>query len=389
MCVLVGATLVTRPLQPLAVLIILVAAGATSIAKRKGLMNQNVRNTLEQVMREGQVPGIVLAVARDEGPPTILAVGEDARGRPLERDTLFPVASITKLATALAVLRLADQGALTLDDQLSEHLPEAAAAQHGVTIRTLLCHTSGLPIDVDSKLVAYAPGLDWPKLSAACLETRLEAPPGTRVQYDNVGYGLLAAVVEWRTSQGFADALGELVLRPLGVEGYLGAEPPREAAALADVRGAHRGGEIEPFNSEFWRSLALPWAGLLTTAEGALALVRAFQGYPADFLQSKTRAEAISDQTGGLAGGFVKPLYWSPCPWGLGPDLRGHKAPHWAPAEAGPDSFGHSGASGCLAWAAPAFGVAWAMLGARTADSGWLLRRAPAIGAAIIGELSV
>ncbi|HEU5099655.1 MAG TPA: serine hydrolase domain-containing protein [Roseiflexaceae bacterium] len=349
-------------------------------------IGQNVRSTVEQVMRDGQVPGMVLAIARGDRPAVVLVVGEDARGRPLGRDTLFPVASVTKLATALAVLRLADQGGLTLDDQLSEHLPEAVAAQHGVTIRTLLSHTSGLPVDVAPSLAAYAPGLDWPKLCAACLETPLEEPAGTRVQYDNVGYGLLAAVVEWRTNQGFTDALRELVLDPLGVEGYLGDEPPREAATLADVRGAHRGGELEPFNSAFWRSLALPWAGLLTTAEGALALVRAFQGYPAGFLQPSTQAEAIRDQTGGLAGGLARPLYWTPCPWGLGPDILGHKTPHWAPAEAGPDSFGHSGASGCLAWATPADGVAWAMLGARTADSGWLLRRAPAIGAAIVTE---
>jgi CubicO group peptidase (beta-lactamase class C family) len=351
------------------------------------LINEKVCHVVEEVQRGAQVPGIVLAVARDTRPAEVLAIGDDAQGHPLARDTLFPVASITKLATALAVLRLADQGALTLDDQLSEHLPEAVAAQHGVTIRALLCHTAGLPIDVANALAPYAPGLDWPKVCAACLETPLETLPGTRVQYDNVGYGLLAAVVEWRTHQGFADALRELVLDPLGIEGYLGAELPRAAAALADVRGRQRDGELAPFNSAFWRSLALPWAGLLTTAEGALALARAFAGHPADFLRPETRAEATRNQTGNLAGGFVKPLYWSPCPWGLGPDLRGDKAPHWVPAEAGPDSFGHSGASGCLAWAAPAASVAWALLGARTADSGWLLRRAPAIGAAIVATV--
>src|SRR5215213_9485630 len=350
------------------------------------LIGQNVRRAVEEVLQVGQVPGMVLAVAHGTQPADLLAIGDDAQGHPLARDSLFPVASITKLATALAVLRLFEEGALTLDDQLSEHLPEALAAQHGVTIRALLCHTGGLPIDVAGSLASYAPGLDWPKLCAACLETPLETPPGTRVQYDNVGYGLLAAVVEWRTNQSFADALRDLVLGPLGIEGYLGAEPPRAVAALADVRGRQRGGELEPFNSTFWQSLALPWAGLLTTAEGALALVRAFQGYPAAFLRPATRAEAIRNQTGDLAGGFVKPLFWSPCPWGLGPDLLGNKTPHWAPAEAGPDSFGHSGASGCLAWAAPSAGVAWAILGARTADSGWLLRRAPAIGAAILAE---
>jgi beta-lactamase class C len=314
-----------------------------------------------------------------------LVAGADALGQPIERDSLFPVASITKLATALAVLRLADTGALTIDDQLSEHLPDALAAQYGVTIRTLLCHISGLPGDVSPQSAPYAPGLDWPQLRVACAETHLEAPPGTRVQYSNVGYGLLAAVVEQRTGQAFADALRTLVLGPLGVVGYLGDEPPRPPVALADVRGGQRGTDLETFNSRFWRSLALPWAGLLTTAAGALGLVRAFQGYPADFLRPETRADATRNQTGDLAGGFIAPMLWTPCPWGLGAELRGAKLPHWAPIEAGAESFGHSGASGCVAWASPSADCAWAILGARTADSGWLLRRAPAIGAAIVG----
>ncbi|MEO7910052.1 MAG: serine hydrolase domain-containing protein [Roseiflexaceae bacterium] len=348
------------------------------------LISQNVRRVVEEAMQVGRIPGMIVAVARGQTSVEYLAIGDDALGRPLAHDTLFPVASITKLATALVVLRLAEDGALTLDDQLSEHLPDALAAQNGVTIRRLLSHSAGLPIDVSSQAAPYSPGLDWPQLRAACLETALEAPPGTRVQYDNVGYGLLAAVAERRTKRGFADALRDLVLNPLGIEGYLGSDPAREVATLADVRGSQRGGELEPFNSAFWRALALPWAGLVTTAAGALALVRAFQGYPADFLRPDMRAEATCNQTGDLAGGFVKPLYWSPCPWGLGPDLRGAKMPHWVPLEAGAESFGHSGASGCVAWAAPTAGIAWAILGTRTADSGWLLRRAPAIGAAIL-----
>jgi beta-lactamase class C len=343
----------------------------------------NIRRALDEILQSARVPGAVLALAYAEQPAVWLAVGSDAQGRPLGRDSLFPVASVTKLATSLAVLRLLEDRALGLDDELSDHLPGALAAQHGVTIRALLCHTGGLPLDVADAAAPYAPGLDWPRLRAACMETPLELPPGTRVQYSNVGYGLLAAVVEQHIDKPFAEALRELVLDPLGVEGYLGAEPPRPPAAIADVRGSHRGGELEPFNSPFWRSLALPWAGLLTTAEGALRLARAFQGQPA-LLRPETCAEATRSQTGDLAGGFVAPMIWSPCPWGLGPELRGAKTPHWAPAQAGVDSFGHSGASGCLAWVAPAGKVAWAILGARTADNGWLLRRAPAIGAAIL-----
>lgn len=337
---------------------------------------------LEQATQGGRVPGLVVAAARGQAPAAHSVVGHDARGLPLADDSLFPVASVTKMATALAVLRLCDQGLLALDDSLEQHLPEALAARPGVTIRALLCHTAGMPSDLSPRHAAYAEGLDWPTLAAACLLTPPELAAGRRVHYSNVGYGLLALAAERRAGADFAHVLGELVLGPLGVEGYLGAEPPRAPAALANVRGSHAGGAIEPFNSRFWRSLALPWAGLVTTAAGALAIVRAFR--QPGFLSPALAAAATSDQTGGLSGGFIEPLYWEPCPWGLGPELRGAKQPHWVAALAGADSFGHSGASGCLAWYVPAADTAFAILGARTADSGWLLRRAPAICEAIL-----
>lgn len=348
------------------------------------MISESVRAAVDEAMRAGQVPGIVVAVARGEGPAEYLAAGADAAGRPLKRDSLFPVASVTKMATALAVLRLIDQGALGLDDRLGDHLPQAVAAQPDVTLRKLLCHRSGLPLDIAPESAPYARGLEWPALANACMLTPLEAPPDTRVQYSNVGYGLLARVVEQHTGQDFRAALRDLVLLPLGAEGYLGEEPPRAPAIVADVRGRHRGGELEPFNSAFYRGLGLPWAGMVTTAEGALAIVRAFAGRPADFLSARLRAEARRGNTGDLAGGFVAPLIWPRCPWGLGPEVRGDKAPHWVPAAAGAESFGHSGQSGALAWHAPAHDVAWAILGARTADNGWLLRRSGAVSAAIL-----
>lgn len=349
---------------------------------------QPIEMTLAPVMRElvesGRVPGLVLAVQRAENPVERIVVGFDAAGAPLAEDTLFIVASITKMATALAVLRLVDQGQLALDDALVDHLPAALAAQPEVTARTLLCHTSGLPVDVASEDAPYERGLNWAQLGEACLLTPLEAAPWTRVQYSNVGYGLLALMVEERTGMAFAHALHELVLQPLNIEGYLGVEPPRPVAILADVRGDRaRDPELAPFNSPFYRSLGLPWAGLVTTVDGALRIVRAFAGVPGDFLQETTRQEAVRSQTHELAGGFVPPLRWDPCPWGLGPEVRGRKEPHWTPPSASPNSFGHSGASGCVAWHDPEQALSWALIGTRTADNGWLLRR----GSEIAGQI--
>lgn len=342
-----------------------------------------VQPIVEEIMVTQKVPGLVIAAASGNHPPEYLVIGTDAAGQPLAADTLSPVASITKLATALAVLRLAASGALALDDPLARYVPDAAAAVEGVTLRCLLCHTGGLPHDLAEGAVIYGAGLNWPTLARACRATPLAAPPRARVTYSNVGYSLLAVVVEQLTGQPFAAALADLVLTPLEIEGYLGSEPPRPPAKLTGALGEHAGTELEPYNSAFWRSLALPYGGLVTTAGGALSLVRAFAGTPVGFLPPTLLAEAITDQTGGgLEGGLFEPLLWPRCPWGLGVELRGDKTPHWAPVEASPVSFGHSGASGCFAWTDPVTGVAWAILGTRTLGGWW--RQWPAIGAAIL-----
>src|SRR5437899_12981322 len=105
----------------------------------------DLRPSLDEVLRAEGLPGLALAVARGAAPVQTLCLGRDAAGHALTPDSLFPVASVTKLATALAVLRLVETGRLALDDPLATHLPEAAAARPGVTRRALLSHTAGRP----------------------------------------------------------------------------------------------------------------------------------------------------------------------------------------------------------------------------------------------------
>jgi beta-lactamase class C len=299
-------------------------------------------------------------------------------------EDLFPVASITKLVLALAVLRLVEQGALALDAPLASYLPTARAAVPGVAIRNLLSHSSGLPMEVPPALAPYSAEQSWATLARAAMATPLEAPPNTRVQYGSPDYMLLAILVEQVTGWTYKAAYRQLVFEPLGIEACLGTEPPRPPAVIGDVRDRLEGTDLEWFNSAFWRRLAWPYGGLITNAAGALALVRAFRPGPTALLRPETAAEATANQTVGLGGGQYAPLLWADCPWGLGPELRGVKRPHWAPLEASPGSFGHAGASGSLAWFDPEADLAWAILGSRTALGGWLIRQGPLIGSALL-----
>ena len=84
----------------------------------------NVQPVIDSILNNFGVPGMIVAVKRDDRPTEYLAAGTDAREHPLNADTLIPVASVTKLATALAALRLADADKLKLDDPLALCLPE-------------------------------------------------------------------------------------------------------------------------------------------------------------------------------------------------------------------------------------------------------------------------
>ncbi len=332
--------------------------------------------TTEQA--RGTLPGVVIASQYGFAEPRIQAWGVDGASHALTPSSVFPVASITKLALALAVHRLIDRGAMLVDARIGTYIHDIHPESADRTITEILAHTSGFGFDLPNKEGRYAHGLTWPALARECLDTPPEAPSGMRVQYSNLGYGILGVLIERITHMSCADALNDLVIRPLGIRAWLGDNPAVHCAVIGDVRGRHRGTDLETYNSTFWRSLALPWGGLCTDAFGALSLVLALSDQ-SDFLAPARRSSATSDHTMHLPGGFMKPLMWPTSPWGLGPELRGSKHPHWIATSFPARSFGHSGASGMLAWYDPDAMFGFALLGARAADGGWLLRHGPEI----------
>jgi beta-lactamase class C len=348
------------------------------------LITLQVETLARETIEKFEMPGIAVLAAQGGANVEALSIGADAAGAPVGKESLFIVASLTKLATALCVLRLADAGAFALDDALETYVPDAAGARDGVTLRALLCHTAGLPQDLPNGEELYGRPLAWQEIARECLRVELERAPRSRVVYGNVGYGLLAIAVERVTRENFAVVLQKWVLKPLDIEGYLGDEPPRAPMNIADVRSRHAGTDIEPYNSRYYRSLALPWSQLVTTTAGALKLVRAFAGVPHGFLSDALRHDAISNQTDDLPGGYGGRFDYEKCAWGLGADIKGDKKPHWTPPNASAQTFGHAGASGCVVWHDPAANVSWGIFGTRTADNAWLVRAAPKIGAAIL-----
>jgi CubicO group peptidase (beta-lactamase class C family) len=143
-----------------------------------------------------------------------------AKARRMHEDTIFDLASLTKLFTAAATMRLVEQRLLTLDDPLARYFPDyAGGAKAAVTIRQLLTHTSGLPAEI----ALWRDFGDVDSRRTGVLRQPLEVPPGSRSLYSCVGFITLGFLIERLFGTRLDAALDELVFKPVGMTrtGYL------------------------------------------------------------------------------------------------------------------------------------------------------------------------
>ncbi len=146
-------------------------------------------------------------------------MADGAAGRALTIDDPVRIASITKLVVALGVFRLAEQGKLDLDADVSERLGwslrNPAFPDRPLTLRLLLSHRSSLRDDVD---YAIPLGKTVRETVAAPAAWDSEHPPGTFFRYSNLGFPVIASVMESATGERFDRLMDRLVLKPLGLE---------------------------------------------------------------------------------------------------------------------------------------------------------------------------
>ncbi|HJU67645.1 MAG TPA: serine hydrolase [Gemmatimonadaceae bacterium] len=141
---------------------------------------------------------------------------------PLTTESIIEAGSVAKQFTAAAVLLLAQQGKLSLDDQVRKHIPELPDYGAPLTIRHMINHTSGLR---DWGTVAAVEG--WPRgsrvhthdhvLDIVTRQRALNFPPGSEYLYSNTGYNLLAIIVQRVSGRSFADFTRTEIFEPLGM----------------------------------------------------------------------------------------------------------------------------------------------------------------------------
>jgi CubicO group peptidase (beta-lactamase class C family) len=206
---------------------------------------------------------------------------------------------------------------------------DQAAGPEGSTVSHLLAHASGLPFEGQAPVSA----------------------PGRRRIYSNAGYEALASHLEAQARIGFTAYLSEAVLEPLGM-------------ARTSLHGSPAHGASGPV-----ADLALLACELLCPT----------------LVSGQTWRQATCVAFPGLAGvvpGFGR---FDPCDWGLGPELKGTKHPHWTGQSNSPGTYGHFGQSGSFVWADPSAGLA--LCGACALPFGpWAKRAWPEVSDAVLAS---
>jgi D-alanyl-D-alanine carboxypeptidase len=150
-----------------------------------------------------RVPGLQYVVVDADGIVFEYAGGwaDVANRKPMTPDSTLMAYSMTKTFTAVAILQLAEQGRLSLDDPIDRHLPAQLYGGHGITVRQLLMHTSGVPNPIPLRWVHLAEERDGFDEAAALdkvvrANPDLSFEPGRGYGYSNIGYWLLGRLVE-------------------------------------------------------------------------------------------------------------------------------------------------------------------------------------------------
>ena len=212
-------------------------------------------------------------------------------------DEPFRLASVTKIVTAYAALVAIEERTISLDEP---------AGPPGATVRHLLAHASGLPLNSSHPI----------------------AEPGRRRIYSNTGINAVASLIADRSQMPFDQYLRDGVIDPLGM--------------------AH-----------FTLPGAPAWGGV-ASASDMLAFMRELRS--PRLISKATLADATTPQFPELNGVLPGLGPQRPNPWGLGFEIRGDKAPHWTGSSNSPRTFGHFGQSGTFVWIDPDVNMACVVL---------------------------
>ena len=327
---------------------------------------QRAYTHIEGWTESGFMPAAVLHVARHGRTVAQRAFGRISvapGGPPAEQDSIFIIASITKPTTYTALLRLVDEGVVSLSDPVARFIPEFAGEfsrnapdRNAVQIRHIMTHTSGLPDMVPNNVLLRRQHAPFATFIEHICRVPLLFAPGTDISYQSAGTALAAEIVQRVRGKPLREVLAAEVFAPLGMnDTTLGWNPDKEARIVEATQPSHLGGSDYDHNSLYWREFGAPWGGLFSTVVDISRFIEMYRnGGSLDgvrILSPATAAAMLSDQTDAMPGiPTAKKLEEG---WGLGFRLFRRANPMYFGDLLSPGSFGHTGSTGTFAWCDP------------------------------------
>ena len=319
---------------------------------------KKVQEVLDQAVAKGEVPGVVGLITDERETLFVGTAGfsEVEGGVPMEEDTLFCIASMTKPITGIAAMMMQEEGKLSLDDSLAKYLPDFAKLRDGegnpleVTLRQCLSHTSGMS---DLSLEEENECLVLEDLIPHILSKPVNFEPGSKWCYCQTSINMVAHVVELLSGQDFSSFLRERILAPLSMNdtGFYPTED--QLARLSSVYDQCEDG---------WKRTSHDWvthgrlerndrypkanAGLFSTASDYARFCRSLLNGGQGLISRDSLKEFSSVQTGDLETGFTPGNAW-----GLGCAIT--RDPQGVTSALSPGTFGHGGLYGTQAWIDP------------------------------------
>lgn len=306
----------------------------------------------EEGIRTGAYPGAEIVVVRKGVVVAHEAFGNAQRiprSRPLDENTLFDLASVSKLFTATATMMLVERGHIRLDDPINMFLKHPSFSlpdKSGIRVRHLLTHTSGLP----SWLPIFRDGEGKDVYLNAIARSTMQSTPGTAYLYSDLGAILLGFIVEEVSGQSLDVFLADNLFEPLGMTSTMYNPGPewQEQVAATEIDGTWRGrlinGEVHDENAAGLGGVA-GHAGLFSTARDLAIFGQMFLGLGryngVSVLSPNTVLLMMQNHTLGL--GVRR---------GLGFDLKSQTFSSAGDLMGG-GTFGHLGFTGTSIWIDP------------------------------------
>ncbi len=303
-------------------------------------------------------PGAVVHVQRAGEVLHAAAYGRHTYGpaaRPVSHESIYDLASISKIFTATVALRLYDAGHLRLDDPVARFLPGFRAPS--ITIRHLLTHSSGLDLRLSALRDQGANGI-----RAALYAALPRYQPGTVMAYTNSNSLLLGDVIAAITAQSLDRAMQELLLEPLGLRETDYCPPPERWPRIPPGeyddhwRGGLVWGQVHDESAYALGGVA-GHAGLFGSAADIERFARSWLNGGEDLLQPATVALALRDHSVAMRSGDSGPALRGGLGWMLDRPFMG---------SAPPGSAGHTGFTGPVLIIIPARQISIVILSNRT-----------------------